>query len=31
MVGVYVEQKTCIKSLVVVAFQKCFLLKNVLK
>jgi hypothetical protein len=26
MVEIYVQQKTCIKCLVVVAFQKCFLL-----
>jgi len=27
MVEVYVQQKTCIKCLVVVAFQKCFFLE----
>jgi len=31
MVKVYVQQKTCIKCLVVVAFQKCFLLGNTSK
>jgi hypothetical protein len=31
MVEVYVQQKTCIKCLVMVAFQKCFLLRNVSK
>ena len=31
VVKVYVQQKTCIKYLVVVAFQKCFLLENALK
>ena len=31
VVEVYVQQKTCIKCLVVIAFQKCFLLGNVSK
>jgi hypothetical protein len=31
MIEVYIQQKTCIKYLVVVAFQKCFLLENALK
>jgi hypothetical protein len=31
MVEVYIQQKTCIKYFVVVAFQKCFLLGNILK
>jgi hypothetical protein len=31
IVKVYIQQKTCIKYLVVVAFQKCFLLGNILK
>ena len=31
MVDIYVQQKTCIKYLVVVAFQKCFLRENASK